>query len=316
MATRSWHIHLGAHKTATTHLQTELAARQQELNAKGAFYLPHKDAREMLMFRTVPRPFWYRFMKLYRASHPASAFVSMRFCRSCAKHLQVQIDERAGKSTRVVLSEENLLGTSDKVFGGRYFSGTEQLNVLRILSERVPLHLYLSTRSLDSFLPSAYAQALRSIPASRLNFMDHLHRFADGAPGWLNLVASIRSKVPKAVITVWDYADYTTKNHTLQSLIAGCDLDVRSTIPRPKSTQSPSAKAIALAEKLPETDPKKRLRAVNAIYASHPAGDKVPPFRPIPENIQQRLQEAYVRELNQIGVLQGVTRIQFDARRP
>jgi len=70
---------------------------------------------------------------------------------------------------------------------------------------------------------------------------------------------------------------------------------------RPKSTQSPSAKAIEMAERLPTTAPFERLKEVNAIFAAHPASEEDSAYRPMSELLRKQLQDSFKRDLDEIG---------------
>lgn len=311
MTSRDWHVHLGAHKTATTHIQMELAARQDELFSKGTFYLPLQQTRELLMFRNVSRPFKWRVLRHLKAMPAANEFTSAPFSQSCAKQLLAQIDEQAGTATRVLLSEENLLGNTAQVFGGGYFEGSARLNMLQSLSEQVPLHLYLSTRTLDEFLPSAYAQALRSIPASKLNLMKTIQECVLNPARWSILIRHIRNKIPNAKLTVWDYANYAANALAVQSQMTGCALDTRPVAAPPKRTRSPSGVAIALAEEILEEDPIKRLEKVNAIYSAYQTGEGLQAFNPLSDETREKLKMLYAQDLALIAALPNVNFIRY-----
>ncbi|WP_371158423.1 hypothetical protein [Jannaschia sp. 2305UL9-9] len=312
-ATRTWHIHLGAHKTATTHLQDALSARKDALQGDGVFYLPHAEARPLLQFRDVPLSPLMRLRRRLAGETwwPDRAFGSARHARACATELVSVIGARAETAHRVVLSEENLLGRLRSVFTGDYFAGSPRLNLLGDLATRVPVHLYLAVRPLDTFLPSAYAQALRTLPADRLNFPETVARVQAHPPSWADLAQAICDRVPRAHLTIWEYGAYAAHGDAIRRLITGLPGDDDPSDPRPTRTLSPSARAIHLAEQLPEADWTKRAARVERIYGDHPRSDREGPHRPFDAAARARLQAAYRDDLARMARMPRVRVVQF-----
>jgi len=309
---RTWHIHLGAHKTATTHIQSELAGRRDALLADGVFFLPLEQTRKLMAFQDIPSPFLLRLRrKLGLKNARAQAFDSQPFIRACTEHLQKQVDQLAGNAQRVVISEEDLIGSTDQVFTGGYFNGSNRLDLIRELAKTTPIHLFLAVRALDGFLPSAYAQALRSRPASYLDFQNKINQMVQNPPSWADLVARISARIPQAHLTVWDYSDYAANAMAIQSMITGCTLEGVTTHTRPERTRSPSAQAILMAEHVQESDVKLRQGIVNRIYAEHPASGPDSAFRPIEDKASAVLRATYRDDLNRIAAMQQVLLKQF-----
>ncbi|MEO0830257.1 MAG: hypothetical protein AAFY03_07325, partial [Pseudomonadota bacterium] len=96
----AWRLHLGVHKTATTHMQDTLLAVRGVLADRGVDALPNQDIRNALfpvLTRRNPR-LWLGGVPMRRALERAIAEV------------------RIGPAT-VLISEENLLGHASTILG-------------------------------------------------------------------------------------------------------------------------------------------------------------------------------------------------------
>lgn len=315
MRHNKWHIHIGAHKTATTHIQKELQARQGELLSGGICYPSLEETRAMLQFREVQRPFWWRVMQKRFRDYIPSPFISKNFAKECSRVLINEIIDRmeGHEFERVILSDENILGTTDEVFRGSYFEKPVNLPLLFYLSECADIEIFICVRSLDTFLPSAYAQALRAFPANELRFGETVKRFVQGDEKgkWSSLILNIKRVLPNVKIKVWNYDDYAANARIVQSLIAGCDLSGLPEIPRPQSTRSPSATAIEVAERLEEREPKKRVALVNEIYRMHSDSSGKGGFTPFSDNIRSKFKSDFEVDLSRIAMADGVDLLDF-----
>jgi hypothetical protein len=318
---RAWHVHLGAHKTATTHLQDALADRRDALADRGVFFLPRETFRGALTYRDIPLPPLLRLKRRLRGGARDEALLSPRYARARAAAFRTELESRAGAATRIVISEEQLLGAIDEVFTGDYFAGSLRLSLLSELARGgVALHLFLSLRALDGFLPSAYAQALRSVPAGRLDLPGTLARAIAAPPSWADLAAHILARIPRARLTVWDYADYADHALEIQGMVAGLPLAPAPTAApaadpaaaRPDRTRSPGAEAIRLAETVAETLPRRRRPIVEEIYARHPADGPETAFRPIDPAGRARLRAAHAADLDRLAAMPGIHLRRFD----
>ena len=309
----TWHVHLGAHKTATTHIQNHFADHRDALAQAGSFYLPLQDTRSILQFRDVPRPPLARLATKVgrRPTTLIQALSNPRFAARCADRLISEMEHKAGPTSRIILSEENIFGTLKRVFDGSYFKDAAAFPLLGQLARRRSVKVYVSIRALDSFLPSAYVQALRTIHADHLNLKSLLTAVTTDPPRWSKHLGTLADHLPETEIVVWDYADYSANETAIQSRIAGCDLPSANQITRPSSTQSPSAAAIALAEAEPEQDPMARPGLVADIYAAHPISASAPKFDPL--SIQQKslLQASFEQDLTQIADLSNAVVLRF-----
>lgn len=173
------HLHLGAHKTATTHFQKVL-----EVNR--CFYYDNISYIEMEEFRSNLR--W----KGGRVDFP-----------SCGAYL----NEIKGSCSTLVISEENLSGEAKDIYKNLFlYSEIEnRLDSFRTFTQDFDeIEVWFSIRSMDSFLPSIYCESLKHW---------RYKKFAKVYAGnytqtWLPVIKSIRRVFPNARINVIRYDNY------------------------------------------------------------------------------------------------------------
>lgn len=275
---RLWRIHLGVHKTATTHLQETLAAIRPQLVERGVDAIPHADIRALWPQLLPPRSDWRRWLvgpwTTRRLSH---AFDGLRI----------------GPET-VLLSEENFLGDTRDAVGPRPYPVLgSRLRVLASLGRPADMRIFLSIRRMDQFLGSAYAEALRfftfDAPFETLG-----PRFAAAPPRWTEVIGRIRQAAPGVPLTVWRYEDYAAHRNEITAHLCGVDPGPLPDIPRPPQTQTPSDAAVRAAEQVDRSlGYKAHVDAVARIYAAAPASPEVLGFRPFSEAEVARFAAAY-----------------------
>ena len=185
-------LHVGAHKTATTHLQRLLGKSGRELAAHGVRYVgpsglraPGAGFRDRLGLTAEAR----------RAGRtPAAGLVEM-----------------AGVgATRLVISEENLPGQLRLRGGGTiptvYPTAGRRIGEIVEAVAPVPVDLFLAVRNPVDFVASYYSQALTA---------GHIQPFADFLEAnpidridWLGLVQRLMRRARPRSLTVWRYEDY------------------------------------------------------------------------------------------------------------
>lgn len=278
---REWRFHLGGHKTATTHIQYRLEAMRPVLMERGLdVLLPESGVRPLVLNRIAESP-----PKLWQLR------------RRKTEQLTTPLETLRRGGERVLVSEELLLGRMVSLADGRFYDKSYYLaGLLEALSKTAPVHLFLSTRALDGFLPSAYAQILRHRAPPAGGF-DALAQAARSQPmRWSNVVQMLRKHAPSARLQVWPYEAY--KDNADQVLGALCgltDMPPLPDVPPPARTQAGAAPAVAAAEAITDTtlSLKDRKTKVSAIYADPAfAGPRYDPISPDNRAIFQDLYRA------------------------
>ena len=286
---RSWRIHIGAHKTATTHLQQTLAAIRPRLVAQGIDPIPLAALRASGLARVL-------IERRIATRVPLLRGVAVR-------HLVAGLlgPLRQGPQT-LILSEEKLLGAPRRIFDEPAYPLLEQVVPrLAALGGRGQVTLFLSIRGFDRHLPSTYAQELRVLPPEEGGFDAIRRRVLERPPSWFDLVRRIRRAAPGVPLRVWRQEDYRDHREAIVADLAGRATGPLPSIPDPVHTRSPSLEAIRLAEALPTglTSDERRAR-VDAIFAEAPGGTRFSPFTAAEE---RRLQAAYAEDMVRIAAL-------------
>ena len=183
-------IHLGAHKTASTHLQYSLRLAQPALMRGGVFYADPTQLR-----------------------HPGLPLTDA-LATDEARYLDVvtaRLAQARAVYPELLLSEENILGgtRSGRICGPNGF--VYPMAVARVrrtieLAGGGPATLFLSVRDPAHFYVSAFA--LQMTYGAEVEFETYL---ADRDPtriGWVGLVRRLASIAGVARVVVWRYEDY------------------------------------------------------------------------------------------------------------
>ena len=274
---RDWRLHLGAHKTATTHIQARCAAL--DLAGRGIGYMGNDELTPKrlpdLRVRALP-------MRL-----------SPRLRR---REMLRGLAAEGRLHDRMVLSNEDWIGHGEAALepvlypdaGGRIGS------LARGLARDGTVTLFLSLRAADGFLPSVYAQVLRYRPYPG-GFEPIRRRALDRPPDWAGLVDRIAAAAGPVRLRVWPYESYRGASLAVLRGITGLPLAAAPEIPDPPTTRTPSAEAVRAVEALGDvTRYSDRIPRVAALYDGT-AGEK---FMPFTEPERAILREAYEAQLD------------------
>ena len=278
-----WRVHLGAHKTATTHLQETLTLVRPALAARGLDYIPNPLLRE----RRLAREIWKR-RPLVRL--PLIGPWQMREAIEAAV-----TPLRLGPQT-VVLSEENILGVPEQVLRVPFYPQAEQsVTRLAMLGSKAKLVLFLSIRGYDGLLPSAYAESLKFRPPRDGGF--NRARLLATPPSWYDLVALIHRSAPGVPLRIWRQEDYRENAQAIMEEVCGLELGPLPDISDPSWTRSPTAEGIRAAEELDrDLTMVERRRQVGELYATA-GGER---FQPFSEAERSELRNRYAADLARI----------------
>lgn len=264
---RQWRIHLGAHKTATTHLQNTLAAIRPRLVARGVDPIPRDALRDAGVAQALNERRIATRLPILRG------VIAKRLLGELLDPL------REGPET-VVLSEEKLMGAPRKVFSDPFYPMIEHIvPTLATLGGRADVALFLSIRSFDAQLASTYAQELRVLPPPEGGFEAIRARVVARPPSWYELARRIRKAAPGAPLRIWRQEDYRDHAREIMTELVGCDTGALPVLDDPVRTKSPSLEAIREAEALPRTlSAAERRRRVDTIFAEAGPGTRFAPF--------------------------------------
>lgn len=284
-AVQEWRLHLGAHKTATTHIQQTLEAAQEELAGSWIDYIPHHQ----LQAKRIPD------LRL----RSARAWIGGSLLR---RELMAKLDPHLHGFPRLVASNEDWIGASEEGLAARIYPKAGRR--IGALTSAVPptarLELFLSVRNWETFLPAAYATALmyRHCP---FRFEAIRRRVLAEPPDWTDLVERILAAAPRSRLTVWPYEIYRKNARQIVSLISGYSFDYLTDIPDPVATRTPTERAVCEVEALPSSlPPQERLKLTRTIFdaANLQRDGKYMPFSDIEAAL---LRDAYADQLDRLA---------------
>jgi hypothetical protein len=284
-----WRIHIGAHKTATTHLQETLSSVRDGLADCGIDFIP---TQPLVRAQRLAEVVWQRRpmarLPIFGPAHMRDA-------------IETLVEPvRIGPET-VVLSEENLLGLPHHILTAPFYpQATQRIGRLASLGLRADLRLFLSIRSYDTLLPSAYAEALKHAAPPPGGFEGLRQRLLAAPPSWFDLVSRLRAAAPNVPLRVWRQEDYRANDRSIMEMLCGSPLGPLPKLPDPARTRTPSAAAIAVAEALPaDLSYQERLARVREIYTV--VEPREARFQPFDKAERRRLRAGYEADLERIA---------------
>lgn len=286
-------VHVGAHKTATTHLQRRLQSSSAALRQRGAaYYGPAALRGEVPLSSLLAWPGrWPEVEAGWRA--------------------RLDADEAAGME-RVVLSEENLLGsmTPGELFdpGGRlYPHAGPRLAALFALLGRRPVTVAMAVREPGSFVTSAFGMWLLGGGGA---LIEEFLRDADPAVfRWSELARRLLVEGGTPRLTVWRFEDYPhLRNRVLARLLSAERVAVVRTRRRALVGWSQAAYDAFVARVLEAGPDDSLAEMARTSREAHPRLEGMQPMRVLPEALLDRTAAAYPRDLD---ALRGMPRVRW-----
>ncbi|MDD7970593.1 hypothetical protein [Roseinatronobacter alkalisoli] len=240
------HLHIGAHKTASTHLQRILRRNRALLDARGcACFGPAQLRRDLKL-------------------PPLSADIpsAPRVIAPLVGVLQ-QADARG---QRLVLSEENILGTTRADIiaqGHRLYPGADaQLaRFLRLVGAR-DVTLYLALRHPLSLITSGFVQQIKG--GNLCDFGNYIAGYDPMALRWSELVARLATCPAVGRLILWRYEDYRQCLPYILAQLLGADRTAALRVSSAPRQIGSSARAIDHARARLQADPALNLKEVIA----------------------------------------------------
>ncbi len=278
-------LYLGAHKTATTHLQGILIANRDLLAERGVCLSAPQDIRK----EWLPL-----FFKAVKALHKEGCIPD-----TLAEPLVAQRPAHGDW----ILTEENIVGIPVDLLHlpGLYPNAAKRLRTLVTLFPKARISLHFSLRSYDSFYRSMYSEIVRSRRFVPFDAFYDETAFAQRT--WHDTVARFAEVLPQGDIILWRFEDFRALMPDLLRQITGQD-DVDDMIAHyaPTTTRSSlSQRAIDLITDLaPAVGPETALRLTEQINAHYGVDKGYAPFEPFAPSVAERLQAQYAADLAQI----------------
>lgn len=286
-------MHIGAHKTATTHLQHTLEANVALLKEAGVQYRGPRD------FRGEGRTLQNRFGLLTEGG-AATAHDPIR-----------ELADLAAGAQRLVISEENIAGPIWQRKGGEasplYPRADAHLEKLLPQFGGRPLSLFFSVRNPADFISSTYAQALLG------GRIQPFETFTKGMElsqvRWSNLLRRLTLLPDVTEVFVWKYEDYSKIQVRMLRKLLGWKLGPRVVPITGRVHQGMSAEAVArvlaLGDNAPKTR-KERRAMVHALREEYPTGEARGRFSPWGAEARAVAAKSYEDDLAEIAAMEKV----------
>lgn len=282
---KSWRIHIGAHKTATTHLQDILELRRGVLASQGIDY-PTRD-----MLRSV------RFAKSVRTG---STFYKLRDrwpFRQLSQWWDLHRIQSAKHLPVLLISEELLLGLCNGLIDPIFYpEASARMQKLREMVKGAPTTLFLSIRNPANIIPSGYSQCLRSGARTIPSIAEIRQRSLANPPSWTDLVRRVRKGFPEAQLIVWTFEEYIANPDAYLDLLVGKQLGNWPSLEAPSNTRSMSSETIDLIHRINKNlDRHERIKRCAELYAGDTGQTHFQPFST--EEVTE-ITRAYIADLD------------------
>lgn len=277
-------LHIGVHKTGSTHLQGVLKQNRLALAKASIYYLPLKQCREVFTLPCIHK-------KLGSAERGAAFF-----------------EQAFSESRTALISDENLIGVVDTLLAGHFYPRMVR-NIKRIRAMIGPhrqLDLYCCVRNYADWIESAYLQTLKR----RITPFDaFLKKLTPEKLSWSRFVEELSEASGSAKINLWTYESYVHNSDAILDKLAS---DVGAALPKkPDSRPNPSlseaaVKILAAADKdVRKEDRAKLYRFVRMNFSTN---QKYAKPRLLSQELRSSLDLKYRKDLQ---ALHGLSSVRF-----
>ncbi len=286
-------IHLGAHKTATTYLQSRLKRGADALAGMGVEIVPLAEMR-----RAVSAPLGIAATGGLRGAlarrnirGALSAFAEKAHSAGC---------------TRLVLSDENLLGNCGRLLtDATLYSGLRRrLEVLQAALPEAETTILLSVRNYATFFASAWGQRLRG--GRHAPFDAPLRDRLMAMPrGWMDVISDIGQAFPAARLIAWPYEWFGDLEETVLATLVGPGAVNGVPAIKGRPLAGFSARSVAEIEARLDGTGEVPRDVVHDLHRAWPKGPHQPAFDPWPEAESAELRARYANDLAAISARLG-----------
>lgn len=289
-------IHLGAHKTATTHLQQSVRRIEQDLLRADRIFLGPDSLRE--------EPLDLRALLNKPDSMPKRAQMARDLLRSLRdEHSALTLSDElilGGLRREVMLSGE----------GSFYCDAALRLgNLLDLLGTR-DVDLFLALRAPASFVTSVHGELIRQGGTGTLQ--DYLGDFDAATARWLPLVQRILSVQGQGRLIVWRFEDTADVRDRLLTRMFGADLAAIVPNPPPVRVGLSAAAYQHLAQAGRAASQDDRRRQADMALRQHPQRAPEQRLRLLDDAVHERSIATYQDDCARIAALPQVDFLRAD----
>ncbi len=274
-------IHVGAHKTATTYLQSRLQQGSAHLRTQNILFEP------MPKFRArFTRHLWRAFRKVPEAPTPQDLQAAFGFyLRQAEGHF--------------VASDENLVGTCN-LSGRVYADSKARFEFLKACLPGSPDVVVLTVREYAGWLASYYSESIRWQPFVSFDTYKRRLKLDDGL--WVRVVEALVETFGAGTVKVMRYETLQDRLPALLSTLCGAPIDETKLPESDDRREGLSAAAIEAVGKIADlSDAHIASSAIDAAMKRFPRSPEFPAFAPWSAEEIHRLKALYADHMSDIG---------------
>ncbi len=279
---------VGAHKTASTHLQRSLQDAEALLRQRGIGLLVPKFVRREIL------PLTYR---LRDGEVPAAL----------RAQAEAAIRGAVGTPERLVVMDENIIGGSGAAMlmkGERLYPwAAGRLARLLALMPEGRRQVGMAIRGQAGFLVSMHAESLHH--GAYCGFRDYLGGGRPEALSWAEMVGRLRDAIAPVPVTLWRYEDYPAVFGRVTAAFLGAAAQSVTARPEPERVGLSAAAITALGAEVaagrggPET--------LARLKRAYPKSEARPGPAPWSDEERAALEARYAADLTELASMEGVT---------
>lgn len=285
-------IHIGAHKTATTHFQDSLAHLYSDLLEDGITYLARTQYRKTL---AQLMPFGLESIKY-----------KMRLGTFKTQFINRVLLDNIPQNPKLLISEENIMGGPEEACEPVPYPNMEKrLDFIKHLDRTHLVKIYLSIRSFDRLLPGAYVTGLRFDPIVAKNSKEQLIKGLDEKryPSWMGIVKRVKRVLPNCQLNIWTQEQYRKSSDAIIRAFSGAKIETLPKIPPPVQTMTPSFDAVDKVETMLtglDKKPKGWKGIVDNVFVELPANEPSERFTFLNQSQITALQNQYSKDIEEL----------------
>jgi len=281
-------IHLGAHKTASTHLQFSLRQIQDRLSEAGVFYADPAQLRDAL---------------------PLALALAQGARSKAARECQRQFEAARATHEALLISEENILGGTHRTnmysrWGTLYSHAPKRLRQVIAMAGTESATIYLAVRDPAGFHVSAFALQLSL--GNEIELDPYLGGRDPARVRWSGLVKRLAAVESVGRIVVWRYEDYAAIRPRLLDRLVPSSLVAEVPEPAPRNV-SVTQPGYEWYRERAMIDTQSDLRVLfRRARQKFPREAGHPPLRLLDDEVHARSAYIYAAEIAAIRKLPGV----------
>lgn len=281
-------LHLGAHKTASTHF-SEVVYNNLSLAKAVGMAVPRKGPLR---------------------EHVTHVLSKLNDSKPVPKEKSQAAKSLADGAKGLLLMDENILGTPKNLFSpeGMYPRAARRTGRAARLFSGVQVDVMLALRNPATFVAASWSESLRS--NTFRPFRDYLEGVSAQEISWYPIVRDMQAAAPEARFAIWRFEDYRALQDRLFAIALGYD---PSDPPAFAPIETPvrvglSQRALdVVTSKVQISGQTLSEEEVEAIMARFPKGEDFPAPQPWSTWERSALTDRYAEDLDRIAELPNVT---------